>query len=108
MGTVTSASAVVLTGAWHAFAGIFWGVCKWTGLAVIGTWFGLFVWAYFFGSRKPGGPLPVRKPQVGDDTLAMLAQRREVRPRHGCDEDTFIGDGMTEALDRMLRGEGRG
>jgi hypothetical protein len=111
MGTVTSASAVVLSGAWQAFTGIWWETCTVVGavfisLAVLAGLF--FAWAIWDDRRHPlevvvmgampgdpGAPLPVRK----------LA---EAQPRHGCDDDTFVIDGLTTGLNELLRGENHG
>jgi hypothetical protein len=125
VGTVTSASAVVLSGAWHSFEGIWWGACKVVGLIVLGgiaAWLALWVWAYFFGDREqldvivmgalpddPGAPLPVRKPPADSMHPAVRMKRMaEAQPRHGCDDDTFVADGLTTELNELLRGEGRG
>jgi hypothetical protein len=146
MGTVTSASAVLLTGAWHSFEGIWWDACKVVGavsigLAVLAALF--FAWAIWDDKRErtdvivfgampvacpccagrpyesddctcraecgaawcqmndPGAPLPVRKPPA-------FAEKRQAQPRHGCDDDTFVIDGLTTGLNELLRGEGRG
>jgi hypothetical protein len=114
MGTVTSASAVVLSGAWQAFE----AASAWIVITVLGLIAALVAlgaaWhaAYRYRARRRPthlvmGAMPG---EVGDDTLAMLQKRqapREVRPRHGCDDDTFVINGLTTEINDFFREYGR-
>jgi hypothetical protein len=120
---VTAAAAVVLTGAWQALEAASTAIVLVVTAIMAALILGFGVWGEV-GKRRARKRVThvVRPGDIGDDAIAMIRKAREedraeaeadalpvvaekrraeVRPRHGCDDDTGVIDGLTTALNEI-------